>query len=205
MIPRQTDPPVDEGRLIEQARSGNAEAFEYFVRRYQPKITRVAYRLLRDSGEADCAAQESFLRAYQSLREFREGSTFETWVTRICINWCKDRLKRRRIVLYFHQAPRDDSEEDAGPQDTTPNADPSPERRALSREIRERLREAMGSLSPRQRTIFLLKHFEELSIPEIAEVMSLDTGTIKSHLFRAAHKIRQRLAEFQSGGSPQRI
>src|ERR1700694_4492043 len=120
MIPRQTDPPADEGRLIEQARSGNAEAFEYFVRRYQPKITRVAYRLLRDVGEPDCAAQESFLRAYQSLREFREGSTFETWVTRICINWCKDRLKRRRIVLYFHQAPRDDPEEDSGPQDVAP-------------------------------------------------------------------------------------
>jgi RNA polymerase sigma-70 factor (ECF subfamily) len=204
MIPRQTDPPVDEARLIGEVRSGNAEAFEYFVRRYQPKITRVAYRLLRDAGEADCAAQESFLRAYQSIREFREGSTFETWLTRICINWCKDRLKRRRLVLYFHQAPRDDEQDDAGLHEVMPAADPSPERRALSREIRERLRQAMRSLSPRQRTIFLLKHFEELSIPEIAEVMSLDVGTIKSHLFRAAHKIRQRLAEFQGGDSPQR-
>jgi RNA polymerase sigma-70 factor (ECF subfamily) len=62
----------------------------------------------------------------------------------------------------------------------------------------------MASLSPRQRTIFLLKHFEELSIPEIAEVMSLDIGTIKSHLFRAAHKMRERLAEFR-GDSPQRV
>ena len=205
MIPRQTDPPVDEARLIGQVCSGNAEAFEYFVRRYQPKITRVAYRLLRDAGEADCAAQESFLRAYQSIREFREGSTFETWLTRICINWCKDRLKRRRLVLYFHQAPRDDEQGEAGLHEVTPSADPSPERRALSREIRERLRQAMRSLSPRQRTIFLLKHFEELSIPEIAEVMSLDVGTIKSHLFRAAHKIRKRLAEFQGGDPPQRV
>ena len=87
----------------------------------------------------------------------------------------------------------------------TPHAGPSPERRALSREIRERLSEAMTTLSPRQRTIFLLKHFEELSIPEIAEVMSLDIGTIKSHLFRAAHKMRERLAEFQSGDSPQKV
>jgi RNA polymerase sigma-70 factor (ECF subfamily) len=183
---------------------GHAEAFEYFVRRYQPKITRVAFRLLRDAGEADCAAQESFLRAYQGIHEFRDGSTFETWLTRICINWCKDRLKRRRLVLYFHQAPREDHEDDGGPRDATPNADPSPERRALSREIRERLRLAMRSLSPRQRTIFLLKHFEELSIPEIADVMSLDVGTIKSHLFRAAHKIRERLAEFQGDDFPRR-
>src|SRR5215831_18950987 len=98
MIPRQTDPGVDESRLIEQVRAGHREAFEYFVRRYHRKITRVAYRLLRDAGEADCAAQESFLRAYQNLDDFREGSTFETWLTRICINWCKDRLKRRRLA-----------------------------------------------------------------------------------------------------------
>jgi RNA polymerase sigma-70 factor, ECF subfamily len=192
MIPRHTDRGVDESRLIGEVRAGRTESFEYFVRTYQRKITRVAYRLLRDSGEADCAAQESFLRAYQNLNDFREGSTFETWLTRICINWCKDRLKRRRLVFYFHQAP---SEQDAetGLREVAAHPDPSPERRAMSREIRERLARAMESLSPRQRTIFVLKHFEELSIPEIAELTDLDSGTIKSHLFRAAHKIRQRL------------
>lgn len=198
MIPRQTDPGVDEGRLIAEARAGNAEAFEHFVRKYQRRITRVAYRMLRDMGEADCAAQESFLRAYLSLHEFREGSTFETWLTRICINWCKDRLKRRRLVVYFHQAPREDGE-DAWPRDVTPHPDPSPERRALSREIRDRLRQAIVELSPRQKAIFQLKHFEELSIPEIAEITGLDSGTVKSHLFRAARKIRLRLREFRRG------
>lgn len=196
MIPRQTEPGVDETRLIQEVRAGRSESFEYFVRRYQRKITRVAYRLLRDAGEADCAAQESFLRAYQNLNEFREGSTFETWLTRICINWCKDRLKRRRLVLYFHQAPVEE-ETDSGPRHLAEHPGPSPERRAMSREIREKLQTAMDSLSPRQRTIFVLKHFEELSIPEIADMTGLDSGTIKSHLFRAAHKIRERLADFQ--------
>jgi RNA polymerase sigma-70 factor, ECF subfamily len=196
MIPRQTDPGVDESRLIEEVRAGRSEAFEYFVRRYQRKITRVAYRLLRDTGEADCAAQEAFLRAYQNIGEFREGSTFETWITRICINWCKDRLKRRRLVFYFHQT-AGDSEEESGPRDVNAHPSPSPERRALSREIRERLRSAMEALSPRQRTIFVLKHFEELSIPEIAAMTGLDMGTIKSHLFRAAHKIRERLGDLR--------
>lgn len=195
MIPRETQPGVDEARLIEEIRAGKTEGFEYFVRQYQRKITRVAYRLLRDLGEADCAAQESFLRAWQNLNEFREGSTFETWLTRICINWCKDRLKRRRLVLYFHQA--DGGGEEPGPRDTAPHPDPSPERRASSREIRERLREAIETLSPRQKTVFTLKHFEELSIPEIAELTGLDSGTVKSHLFRAAGKIRGRLADFR--------
>ena len=196
MIPRQTEPGVDEARLIREVRGGKPESFEYFVRRYQRRITRIAYRLLRDTGEADCAAQESFLRAYKNLSDFREGSTFETWLTRICINWCKDRLKRRRLVLYFHQGPPE-REEDMGPREIAVQSDPSPERRALSREIRERLREAMESLSPRQRSVFVLKHFEELSIPEISELTGLDSGTIKSHLFRAAHKIRERLADFR--------
>ncbi len=197
MIPRQTDPGIDEARLIREVRAGKTESFEYFVHRYQGRITRVAYRLLRDVGEADCAAQESFLRAYQSINEFREGSTFETWLTRICINWCKDRLKRRRLVLYFHQAPATGEEEEIGLHEVAAHPDPSPERRTLSREIRERLQRAMESLSPRQRSIFVLKHFEELSIPEIAELTGLDAGTIKSHLFRAAHKIRERLGDFQ--------
>src|SRR5215472_1170313 len=156
MIPRSTDPGIDESRLIEEVRAGRTESFEYFVRKYQRKITRVAYRLLHDSGEADCAAQESFLRAYQNLNDFREGSTFETWVTRICINWCKDRLKRRRLVFYFHQAPAEE-EPESGPRDLAAHPDPSPERRAISREIRERLGTAMEILSPRQKTIFVLK------------------------------------------------
>jgi RNA polymerase sigma-70 factor, ECF subfamily len=195
VIPRETHPGADEARLIADIRAGNTEAFEYFVRQYQPKITRIAFRLLKDLGEADCAAQESLLRAWQSLSEFREGSTFETWLTRICINWCKDRLKRRRVVLYFHQGPG--REEDEGPRDTAPHPAPSPERRAQSREIRDRLRAAIESLSPRQKTVFTLKHFEELSIPEIADLMGLDSGTVKSHLFRAAQKIRESLRELR--------
>src|SRR6266545_6202897 len=166
MIPRQTDPGVDEARLIQEVRAGKTESFEYFVRRYQQRITRIAYRLLRDAGEADCAAQESFLKAYQNLNDFRLGSTFETWLTRICINWCKDRLKRRRLVLYFHQAPAREDDDGEAPQQIAPSADPSPDRRAAGREIRERLRAAIDLLSPRQRSIFVMKHFEEMSIPE---------------------------------------
>jgi RNA polymerase sigma-70 factor (ECF subfamily) len=196
MIPHETEAPTDEGRLIREIRAGRTELFEYFVRQYQKKITRLAFRFLRDVGEADCAAQESFLRAYQSLDSFREGSTFETWLTRICINWCKDRLKRRRLVLYFHQSGRREDDDAEDPREIAVDRDASPERRAAGREIRERLRRAMDALSPRQRSIFVMKHFEEMSISEIADVTGLDAGTIKSHLFRAAQKMRERLSDF---------
>jgi len=198
MIARETPLEIDEGRLIREIRAGRSELFEHFVRRYQRKITRIAYRFLRDAGEADCAAQESFLRAYQNLDDFREGSTFETWLTRICINWCKDRLKRRRLVVFFHQAPARDEPDGEEPVELAVAEDPSPERRAASREIRDRLAGALESLSPRQRSIFAMKHFEELSIPDIADATGLDAGTIKSHLFRAAQKIRERLSDFRT-------
>lgn len=197
MIAREPTTDPDESLLIREIRAGRTELFEHFVRRYQRKITRIAYRFLKDSGEADCAAQESFLRAYQNLDDFREGSTFETWLTRICINWCKDRLKRRRLVVFFHQAPVREDDDGEEPAELAVAGDPSPERRAAGREIRERLEGAMLSLSPRQREVFTMKHFEEMSIPDIADVTGLDAGTIKSHLFRAAQKIRERLAEFQ--------
>src|SRR4029434_4903423 len=130
MISRQTESRTDEARFIQEIRPGNTELFEYFVRQYQKKITRIAYRFLRDVGEADCAAQESFLRAYQSLDSFREGSTFETWLTRICINWCKDRLKRRRLILYFHQSPTRDDDSGERPQEWASHRDPSSARLA---------------------------------------------------------------------------
>ena len=202
MNPLETPSEIDEASLIREIRSGRTELFEHFVRRYQRRITRIAYRFLRDAGEADCAAQESFLRAYQNLEAFREGSTFETWLIRICINWCKDRLKRRRRVVFFHQTPARDDGDGGAPEDLAPSEDPSPERRAAAREIRERLGAALETLSPRQRAVFALKHFEEMSIPEIADVTGLDAGTIKSHLFRAAQKIRERLGDFHTERRP---
>src|SRR5215831_3577366 len=136
MIARETPLEIDEGQLIREIRAGRSELFEHFVRRYQRRLTRIAYRFLRDAAEADCAAQESFLRAYQNLADFREGSTFETWLTRICINWCKDRLKRRRRVVFFHESPARDNEEVDESEDRASSPDPSPERRAMGREIR---------------------------------------------------------------------
>ena len=188
--------PVDEGRLIERILAGDVEAYGYFVRTYQRRVYGTAVRMLRDSGEAESVAQDAFVRAYRSLAEFRGGSTFETWVLRIAVNACRDRLKRKRLVLYFHQRPAPEELED-DPLAAVPAPDPSPERLLESKEIKAMLRRAIDALSPRQRIVFALKHFEERSIPEIADLLGLDCGTVKSHLFRAAQKVRARLEAFR--------
>jgi len=188
--------PVDENLVLERVLSGDAEAFGYFVRAYQRRVFGMAVKLLRDPAEAECAAQEAFLKAYQALGDFRGGSSFETWITRIVINGCRDRLKRKRLVVYFHQSPAPEADGE-DPEGLAPSPDPSPERLLHAKQIRERIRDAVAALSPRQRTVFVLKHFEEKSIPEIADLLRLDSGTVKSHLFRAANKVRERLRDMR--------
>ncbi len=181
-----------EERLLARVREGDVEAFDYFVRTYQKRITRFVYTLLRDAAEADCVAQDVFVKAFRALAEFKGDAAFETWITRIAINTVRDRVRRRRPVVAFSEL-RDDDDDDDGPEIPSwldPADGTSPERDLLSQDIRRRIADALVTLSPRQRSIFVLKHYEEKSIAEIVEVTGLDEGTIKSHLFRAARKLR---------------
>ncbi len=171
--------------------SGDVDAFEYFVRTYQKRITRFVFTLLRDPADADCVTQDVFVKAFRALADFKAESAFETWLTRIAINTVRDRIRRRRPVVSFSEL-RDADDED-GPE-IPPALDPadgtSPERDLLSADIRRRIADALVTLSPRQRAIFVMKHYEEKSIAEIGQTTGLDEGTIKSHLFRAARKLR---------------
>jgi RNA polymerase sigma-70 factor (ECF subfamily) len=171
--------------------AGDVDAFEYFVNTYQKRITRFVFTLLRDPSEADCVAQDVFVKAFRALAEFKGESAFETWLTRIAINTVRDRIRRRRPVVTFSELR--DLDDDDGPE-IPPALDPadgtSPERDLLSGDIRRRIAEALVTLSPRQRAIFVMKHYEEKSIAEIGQSTGLDEGTIKSHLFRAARKLR---------------
>jgi RNA polymerase sigma-70 factor, ECF subfamily len=180
-----------EGEILARVVAGDVDAFEYFVVTYQKRMTRFVFTLLRDAAEADCVAQDVFVKAFRALPDFKGESAFETWLTRIAINTVRDRIRRRRPVVSFSDLHDDD--DDDGPE-IPPGLDPadgtSPERDLLSADIRRRISDALVTLSPRQRSIFVLKHYEEKSIAEIADATGLDEGTIKSHLFRAARKLR---------------
>ncbi len=183
---------------IERILAGETDRYEYFVRTYQKRIYRLAYTLLRDPAEADGLTQDVFVKAYRALRDFKGGAAFETWVTRIAINAVRDLVRRRRPVVSFSDLRGAD--EEGGPEipDRLDPADgTSPERDLMSREIRRRIADALVALSPRQRTVFVMKHYEERSIAEIGVATGLDEGTIKSHLFRAARKLRERLEDLR--------
>jgi RNA polymerase sigma-70 factor (ECF subfamily) len=187
-----------ESVILARVVAGDVDAFEYFVITYQKRITRFVYTLLRDSADADGVAQDVFVKAFRALPEFKGQSAFETWLTRIAINAVRDHIRRRKPVVSFSELRAD--EDDDGPE--LPAAfDPadgtSPERDLLSRDIRRRIADALVTLSPRQRSVFVMKHYEEKSIAEIGEATGLDEGTIKSHLFRAARKLRERLEDLR--------
>lgn len=187
-----------EGELLDRVRRGDTEAFEYFVITYQKRIYRLAYTLLRDPADADGVAQDVFVKAFRAVGEFKGEAAFETWLTRIAINTVRDLVRRRRPVVSFSQL---GGEDDDGPAELPPAFDPgdgtSPERDVMSRDIRRRIADALVSLSPRQRAVFVMKHYEEKSIAEIGLATGLDEGTIKSHLFRAARKLRERLEDLR--------
>jgi len=178
--------------------AGETDRFEYFVRTYQKRVFRLAYTLLRDPAEADGLAQDVFVKAYRGLVDFKGAAAFETWVTRIAINAVRDLVRRRKPMVSFGDL-RGDGAEDGPelPARLDPADGTSPERDLMAREIRRRIADALVELSPRQRAVFVMKHYEERSIAEIGAATGLDEGTIKSHLFRAARKLRARLEDLR--------
>ncbi len=197
--PRTASPELAdrERELIRRVAGGETEAFEYFVKTYQRRIYRLVFTLVRDGAEADSVTQDVFVKAFKGLRDFKGEAAFETWVTRIAINSVRDQARRRKPVVAFSDLTRGEDEESEIPRHVDPGDGTSPERQLLSSEIRRRIGEALVALSPRQRAVFVMKHYEEKSIAEIGQATGLDEGTIKSHLFRAARKLRERLEDLR--------
>ena len=181
-----------------QAQGSHAEARERYaelVARHQRRAGRIAYHYLRDAAEADEAVQDAFVKAYSHLPSFREELPFDVWFTRILINGCLDRIKartrRERWIAPMPDGPageRDFGERVAG-------NDPSPEDQLLSRERRERLARALARLPERQRSVFMLSHYEGCTSREVSALTGLNESTVRVHLFRAIRKLRTLLVE----------
>ncbi len=168
--------------------------FESWMTVEQRRIYLLCLRLLRTSDDADTASQDTFLKAWRAMERgdaeaLREPSK---WLTRIAVNTCLDRLRSRRWQ-FWKKRPGGDGE--AAILALAPARGASPEQVTFAREIGDRLQNAMGRLSDQQRSVFVLKHYENRSIEEIAEVLSLSVGTVKAHMSRALVKLRTELKD----------
>ena len=199
LAPGQSGVGADRAReagLIERIRQGDVDLFEHFVKTYQKRVFRLVYTLVRDASEADATTQDVFVKAFKGLRDFKGEAAFETWITRIAINSVRDSVRRRKPSIPFGDLGGAEGGDEL-PAAFDPGDGTSPERDLLSREIRNRIGLALDDLSPRQRSVFVMKHYEEKSIAEIGNATGLDEGTVKSHLFRAARKLRDRLEDLR--------
>jgi RNA polymerase sigma-70 factor, ECF subfamily len=158
----------------------------------QKRIFLLCSRLLQDSEEADSATQDAFLKAWQALNrtESKDLDDPGKWLTRIAVNTCLDRLRSRRWQFWRK---RPNPQDEAAILSMAASSDPNAEDEMFAGQITQRLALALEKLSSRQRVIFTLRHYEDKSLAEIAEVLDLDVGTVKAHLFRAIAKLREEL------------
>ena len=166
---------------IEQVRAGDADAFRLLVERHSRAIFRLTYRMTGNEQDAEDMVQETFLRAYRQIRSYDSRAAFGTWLFRIATN-CSLDLLRRRGVRRECQEP---GGEDDAPKMEHPSTAPSPERLAISTQIRRRVRVALAQLSPTEQAAFILRHFEALGHSNSAARQSV---------FRAVGKLRRALA-----------
>lgn len=183
------EPLALETRGLEQTRD-----FSSWVLTEQKRVFLLCQRMLQDREEADSATQDVFLKAYKSLQNqsFADLDEPAKWLTRIAVNTCLDRLRSKRWQFWRKRPAQQDEEMILG---MTESREPDAEDRMFAREIQQRLHKALDRLSGRQRAVFTLKHFEDRSLEEIGQILGLDVGTVKAHMFRAVGKLREELAD----------
>ena len=194
---------ADDRTLIERAQAGDRSAFELLVQRYDRQVLRLALNVLGGTEDARDVYQEAFLKIYRNLHHFRFECAFYTWIYRIVTNLCLDHLRRRRSHPE-EQAPalrtaslkerRDDDFFDRQ-QGSGPYSDP--EREVLGHEIGRKVESALQSLSPRERMVFEMRHYQGMKLRAIGDALGTTEETVKNSLFRATRKLRSQLEELR--------
>jgi RNA polymerase sigma-70 factor (ECF subfamily) len=177
--------------LVRKAQNADERAFGVLVSRYESKVYSLALKMVRNPEDAEDVLQDTFLRAYRGIKLFRGHSTFSTWIYRITANSALMRLRKKQLPMV--------SIEDADEREAPINiADwtPGPVDQLLSKETRKVMQEAIDSLPPEFRQVFILRDVEELSNTEVAEILELSVAAVKSRLHRARLKVRNKLAGY---------
>ena len=199
--PTQPDAPTLAGlrtkpdeELVRVAQGGENRAFDELVRRYQDKVFRLSYKILRHEDDAAEALQDAFLSAYRGLRNFKAESTFSTWLYRIATNASLMKYRKRRGNLVSLDQSQSQNEEAEPLQLRDWSALPLDE--LLTAETREVMQEGVDGLPLELRTVFVLRDIEEKSNAEVAEILGLSVAAVKSRLHRARIALRERLNRY---------
>jgi RNA polymerase sigma-70 factor, ECF subfamily len=195
---------VGDAAQVKLALGGNQDAYRALVERHSRSLFRLAYRMTGNEQDAEEVVQEAFLRAYRRLDKFELRANFGTWVYRIAVNCSLDLMRKRKSEMEQRQQPSANEDEDRPAAiEMAESQLPTPDRLALSVELREQVKLAMATLSAVERTAFVMRHYEGCSIEEIGEVLGLNTGATKNSVFRAVEKLRRHLEPMVTPGMNQ--
>ncbi|HPH69798.1 MAG TPA: sigma-70 family RNA polymerase sigma factor [Kofleriaceae bacterium] len=185
--------------LLKRLRDRDERAFRELVEAHRDRVFNITYRMLGNRAEAEDVAQEVFIAVFKTIDSFREESKFSTWLYRVAVNHCKNRIK---YLARRHERDRDELDE-ASPSANNASLGPTkgarPDRALEGAQMEVLLQEAIASLDEEHRAVVILRDVEELSIEEICEITGLPDGTVKSRLHRARAALRKKLARHVEG------
>jgi RNA polymerase sigma-70 factor (ECF subfamily) len=175
---------------IARAKTGDSDGFRLLVDKHARSVFRLAYRMTGNEFDAEDVVQETFLRAYRQLDSYESRSSFSTWLYRIAANYSLDLIRSKRR----HEDKRVQQDADA-PEilDTVSSPEPAQDRVYYSAQMKQALGHAMNQLSEQERTAFVLRHFEGMSIEQIGSILDLGVSATKNSIFRAVKKLRETL------------
>lgn len=191
---------MDEASLIRAAQRGDQDAFAALVQAHDQAVLRIAMNLLRSPEEARDVYQDAFLRVFRNLHTFRFDCSFTTWLYRIVTNICLDQLRKRKVRK--EEPPvvaTAEGEFDALEAVEEVRADNNPQRKLLTGELRERIGRALSGLTPRERLVFEMRHYQGLRLRAIGESLGTTEEAAKNCLFRATQKMRSALGDYVQG------
>ena len=183
----------DEQVLVDRISSGDSAAFQEFVDRYKKKIYYIAYDITGDHDDAEDVSQEVFIKVFRSLKTFRRNAKISSWLYQISVNASIDLLRKKSSKP---EKSMDDIER-ADIQENLPGIGTraqNPERSAEDLIIQKHISEALQKVSPKERSVFVMRHYNELKIREIAEILGVSPGTVKALFYRATRKLRKELS-----------
>src|SRR5215470_15179393 len=183
---------------VERTLGGEREAYRVLVERHSAYVYRLAYRMTGNKEDAEEVVQEAFLRGYQKLQQFAGNANFGTWVYRIAANYAIDRLRQRKNEDLRRELPPRvaEGEAETDPLSELKDAAPSPERLAGSAQLAAKMKAALDTLTPAERTAIVMRHWDGCGIEEIAAVLKSNSSAAKNTVFRAVQKLRAALAPF---------
>ena len=191
---------LTDREVIELAQGGREPAFRELVRRYERPVFSLVYRIVGDRALTEDLAQETFVKVFNAIDRYDPAYKFSSWIFKIANNHALDHLRKRKLdTVSLQGAPDARTEEEA--QATSPrvaSADENPEEYTASREIGREMESALAELRPEYRTAIVLWHVEARPYDEIAEIMDLPLGTVKTYMHRARKELRERLAHLRT-------